>query len=218
MRENDRRASLGDVSPWCVRTAPHVARLIDRFFRKGDTVTRSDVRRRCEALVDEVLEATGVPQPWSINDWLDRLERVRGRDIDLCAVTWSPGDPTGAWQSRRDHDLIAYPGNTAGFHQDHIILHEIGHMLFEHTGRCALSDEEAHRLAPSLRPSAFAHLFGRATAAEEEYEAEQFAHLMHARVAASAVPRPRRHRTPRNRATVSDMATVARIVATFDRL
>lgn len=214
MRDNARRASHGGASPWCVRGAPHLARLIGRFFRKGDTVTRSDVRRRCEALVDEVLRATGVPQPWSLNEWLDRLERVRGRDIDLCALTWAPGDPTGAWQSHPDHDLIAYPHNTASYHQDHIILHEIGHMLFEHTGQCVLSDEEARRLAPSLRASAFVHLFGRTAVAEEENEAEQFAHLLRARVAALSVPRSRHHRTPPNRATA---ATVARLTTAFDR-
>ncbi|WP_307845905.1 hypothetical protein [Saccharomonospora sp. NB11] len=179
-------------------------------------MTHSDTRRRCEELVETVLSRTGIPQPWNLNDWLDRLERVRGRDIDLCAVPWSPGEPTGAWQRHADYDLIAYPDNTAGFHQDHIILHEVGHMLFEHSGRCVLSDEEARRIAPDLRPDAFTHLFGRTSTAVEEDEAEGFAHLVHARVAAArAVPPPRRHRTPPNR---SSQTMVARLTTTFDRL
>ncbi|EHK88739.1 hypothetical protein SZMC14600_03506 [Saccharomonospora azurea SZMC 14600] len=198
-----------------MRTTPHVARLIGRLLGRGDTVAHSDARRRCEQLVDDVLARTGIPRPWSVNDWLDRLERVRGRDIDLCALPWSPGAPTGAWQRHRDYDLIAYPDNTAGFHQDHIILHEVGHMLFEHAGRCVLSEDEARSWAPHLRPGAFVHLFGSATTVDEEDEAERFAHLVHARVAAHAVPPPRRHRIP---SSPTGETMVARFTTTFDRL
>ena len=87
------------------------------------------LRARCRQRVDDLLGHTGIPDPWDVNEFLDRLERHRRRDIDLCAITWSPGNSCGAWQQHPDHDVIAYAENTSGFHQDHIILHEVGHMI-----------------------------------------------------------------------------------------
>lgn len=139
------------------------------------------LRARCRQRVDDLLGHTGVPNPWDINEFLDRLERHRGRDIDLCAISWSPGDSCGAWQRHRDHDVIAYTENTSGFHQDHIILHEVGHMISRHRGRCVLSQEEAQRVAPDLAPAALAHLLGRSGAQAEEHEAETIAVLIHQR-------------------------------------
>ncbi len=177
----------------------------------------ADARRRCVTLVDDVLVRTGLPQPWDVNAWLDRLEQVRGRGVDLCALSWSPGEPTGAWRKHADHDVIAYAANTTGFHQDHIILHEVGHMLFDHAGRCLLSHEQARRLAPDLGAAAFAHLLDRLSGGTEEFEAEQFAHLLHARVATRTAPRPRPrgHRPPDDHGSA---ATLARLTSTFDEL
>jgi hypothetical protein len=140
-----------------------------------------DIRARCQQRVHDLLSRTGVPHPWDINQFLDRLERHRGRDIDLCAVTWHPGVSCGAWLPRSDHDVIAYAQNTSGFHQDHIILHEVGHMISQHRGRCVLSDEEAQRIAPDLAPAAFAHLLDRSGAQAEEHEAEMIAAFIHQR-------------------------------------
>ncbi|MDT7718530.1 MAG: hypothetical protein QOH09_4522 [Pseudonocardiales bacterium] len=141
----------------------------------------SGLRARCCQRVDDLLRHTGLPYPWNINQFLDRLERHRGRDIDLCAVAWNFGDSCGAWQQRPDHDVIAYTENTSGFHQDHIILHEVGHMISQHCGRCVLSQEDAQRIAPDLAPAALAHLLDRSGGQAEEHEAETIAALIHQR-------------------------------------
>jgi hypothetical protein len=139
------------------------------------------LRARCRHRVDDLLGHIGVPCPWDTNEFLDRLERHRGRDIDLCAITWVPGDSCGAWQQHPDHDVIAYVENTSHFHQDHIILHEVGHMISQHRGRCVLSHEQAQHIAPDLAPAAFAHLLGPSSAQAEEHEAEMIAALIHQR-------------------------------------
>jgi hypothetical protein len=139
------------------------------------------LRARCQQRVEDLLQHTGIPHPWDTNQFLDRLERYRGRDIDLCAISWTVGDSCGAWQQHGDHDVIAYAANTSGFHQDHIILHEIGHMISQHRGRCVLSEEQAQRLAPDLAPAALAHLLNRSTSQAEEHEAETIASLIHHR-------------------------------------
>jgi hypothetical protein len=139
------------------------------------------IHARCRRRVDALLRHTGVPHPWDINQFLDRLERHRGRDIDLCALAWGPGVGCGAWLPRPDHDVIAYAENTSPFHQDHIILHEVGHMISQHRGRCVLSEEQAQRIAPDLAPAALAHLLDRSGARAEEQEAEMIAALIHQR-------------------------------------
>ena len=140
------------------------------------------LRARCQRRVDDLLRHTGVPWPWDINQFLDRLERYHGRDIDLCAIAGDAGGSCGAWQPHDDHDVIAYAENTSSFHQDHIILHEMGHMICQHRGRCVLSDEEAQRIAPDLAPAAFAHLLENSSGEAEEHEAEMIASLIHQRV------------------------------------
>jgi hypothetical protein len=142
---------------------------------------RSALRARCHQRVNDLLSHIGLPYPWDINQFLDRLERHRGRDIDLCAISWSPGNSCGAWQQYPDYDVIAYAVNTSSFHQDHIILHEIGHMISQHRGRCVLSHEEAQRIAPDLAPTALAHLLDPSGGPVEEHEAETIAALIHQR-------------------------------------
>jgi hypothetical protein len=75
--------------------------------------------------------------------------------------------------------VIAYAENTSGFHQDHIILHEVGHLISQHRGRCVLSEEDAQRIAPDLAPAALAHLLDRSGGQAEEHEAETIAALIH---------------------------------------
>ncbi|SDP35118.1 hypothetical protein SAMN04487905_103314 [Actinopolyspora xinjiangensis] len=177
----------------------------------------NELRTRCVRRVDHLLGAVTLPEPWNVDEFLDRLEEHRGREIDLCAVSWSVGDSTGAWQRNEDHDVIAYPDNTSTLHQDYIILHEIGHLISEHRGRCVLSVQEAQHRAPDLAPAAFAHLLHRVDAAVEEHEAETVATLLLARI--TRQPRKRRRRG-RARASPDEgtAATLSRLTAAFDRL
>ncbi|WP_460962101.1 hypothetical protein [Parasphingorhabdus pacifica] len=152
------------------------------------TVEWTELRARCEPRVEHLLRTIGLPNPWDINEFCDRLERHRGRDIDLVpvrwtVVRWTVGESTGAWQRRDDYDIIGYAENTSSVHQDHIILHEIGHVISEHRGRCVLSVQEAQQRAPHLAPAAFAHLLDRVSVEAEEHEAETIATMILARIA-----------------------------------
>jgi len=170
----------------------------------------TEIRARCEPRVAVLLQH--VPEPWDVNVFLDRLERFRGRDIDLCEVSWTAGESTGAWRRRRDHDVIVYPANTSSLHQDHIILHEVGHLVCEHRGRCVLSLHEAQRRAPHLAPAAFAHLLDRVAVQAEEHQAEAIATMLLARV--SRQPRRWRRHVPLDASTA---ATVTRLTSVFDQ-
>jgi hypothetical protein len=143
-----------------------------------DQQSLPDLRARARARVASVLAAVPVPRPWSMNAWVDSLEAWRGREIDLLPVRYRPGQPSGAWQPRSNYDLIAYTEHTSALHQDHIIAHELGHMLCAHTGTCLMSESDAAELAPDLSPQMLSHLLTRVTTGSDEYEAELIAVLL----------------------------------------
>jgi hypothetical protein len=160
------------IAPRCTRLA--LARRGGPIDAHGLTQLRAGARAR----VRTVLAAVPLPRPWSMNRWVDGLEAWRGREIDLVPVVYRPGQPSGAWQARPDYDLIAYTEHTSALHQDHIIAHELAHMLCAHTGSCLMSESEAAELAPDLAPRALSHLLTRVTSGRDEYEAELIAVLL----------------------------------------
>lgn len=138
-----------------------------------------ELRRRCEARVRELDRRVGLPVPFDVDLLLDRLERDRGRPIDLHPTTRTAGGACGMWVRERDRDVIAYAAQTSPLHQEHIILHEVGHMVADHRGECLLTISDARLLAPHVRPELVEHLFGRtAYSSEEEQEAEMIATLV----------------------------------------
>jgi hypothetical protein len=167
------RAAVGAV-PRCTRLASPPSEPGGAIDPHGLSSVRTSARARVRALLREV----PLPRPWSMNTWVDGLEQARGRDIDLVAVSYRPGDASGAWQAHEDYDLIAYTAQTSALHQDHIIAHEIAHMLCGHEGSCVLSEAEAAALAPDLSPRALAHLLTKVTTGTDEYEAELIAVLL----------------------------------------
>lgn len=152
--------------------------------------------RQAERKVQLLDEAVGLPRPFDLNLFLDRLEQHRGRPIDLHAAAETAGGPCGLWIKEASRDVIAYAERTSAFHQSAIILHECGHMIGDHQGACVLSIDDAQRLAPSVQPELIQHMFGRsAYTTFEEQEAEMIGCLIRlaaarpARRRASVVPR-----------------------------
>jgi hypothetical protein len=72
-----------------------------------------------------------IPQPWSIDELCRLLAAQRNRTLMLHALN-VPGLPFGLWfdDSHRDH--IIYRTGLAGYYRDHVILHEICHMVAKH--------------------------------------------------------------------------------------
>ncbi|KAA2255218.1 hypothetical protein F0L68_28770 [Solihabitans fulvus] len=138
-----------------------------------------ELRQRSEALVRDLDERVGVPNPFDIDVLVDRLESYRGRPIDLHPTARTAGGTCGMWIRERDRDVIAYAAQTSTPHQDHIILHEIGHMIADHQGECLLTVGDAQLLAPHVKPELIEHMFARsAYSSEEEQEAEMIASLI----------------------------------------
>ncbi|RJQ75638.1 hypothetical protein D5S17_19660 [Pseudonocardiaceae bacterium YIM PH 21723] len=81
-----------------------------------------------------MLREIGVVRPFSIERFCDRLEDLRGRPlqlhprpVELAAL------PCGLYIRTTEVDHIFYDPDTSHMHQEHVILHELGHMLFDHS-------------------------------------------------------------------------------------
>lgn len=92
--------------------------------RTLDTPLRRSTRRQLRDL--------RVRPPLSVVDICERLGASRGTAIVLKAVPFGVPGPFGLWVSTRTRDAILYQQETSPQHQNHIIRHEIGHILAGH--------------------------------------------------------------------------------------
>ncbi|GHF36002.1 hypothetical protein GCM10010218_16820 [Streptomyces mashuensis] len=81
--------------------------------------------RRLVALLPEL------PQPWDITVLCEALGRMRGRPVKLHSADL-PALPFGMWYDDGRSDHIIHRSSATGYYRDHIVLHEICHMLAGH--------------------------------------------------------------------------------------
>jgi hypothetical protein len=88
------------------------------------------IQRRCRRLVEKL----ELPDNFSAATFCESLAGQRSRPIVLMPlpVPTSPDLPTGMWLASQGTDYILYDSQTSRYHQEQIILHEIGHILFGH--------------------------------------------------------------------------------------
>jgi Zn-dependent peptidase ImmA (M78 family) len=92
------------------------------------------LRRRCRRLLREL----DVRPPLDVRDLCDRLAASRGKPIRLVPYPIEVPGPFGLWFATDSADFVVFQQETTKPHQDHIILHELGHMIAEHP-----SDDES---------------------------------------------------------------------------
>ncbi|WP_054814273.1 hypothetical protein [Nocardia arizonensis] len=138
-----------------------------------------------EAHFGDAARAVPLPNPWNLNAYLADVAAHRTRSLSLRPV---PGEllaengcrGKGLWVARKFDDIIVYDADATERNADHIILHEVGHMLLGHAD---LDGEPPRvRLPPALAALLPAltgqHVLGRAEfGAEFEQEAEVFADM-----------------------------------------
>lgn len=97
------------------------------------------LRRRMEQRVREL--NVRIPAPFSAEEFCRNLAEARGRPIHL--IPWDTTAavvPCGLWISTGQADYIIYEQAAAAVLRQHIILHELGHLLLGHTGVANLED------------------------------------------------------------------------------
>lgn len=98
------------------------------------------------------------------------LGEYRGHPIHLVPYALPVSGPFGIWIDAGDADYIFYQRETSPAHQDHIILHEIGHILADHN-----EGEPDHEVWQDLLPNISYDVITsvlRRTAYSEEHERE----------------------------------------------
>ena len=135
------------------------------------------LRRRCERR----LQGVQVPNPFDLDRFCAEVADRRGRPLVRRAVPGLSADaPCGLWISTARADHVLYDPGTSPLHAEHIVLHELAHILSGHRG----SDPAIARLFPDLDPAMVRQALGRvAYTSAQEREAEMMASLIRGRSA-----------------------------------
>ncbi|WP_205629718.1 hypothetical protein [Jiangella muralis] len=133
------------------------------------------VRQRCE----EKLRTLSLPRPFSLDEFCATLVRIRQRPLRLLPIPGNDDGPCGLWVSTQEADYVFHQVATSPLHQEHIILHELAHMVFDHAAVRESAAGIRSRLLPALDPMMVAAVLARsAYTTEQELEAETFADLV----------------------------------------
>lgn len=96
------------------------------------------LRWRCRRLLRDL----DVRPPIDVTELCRRLGVHRGRELRLMPYPLAVPGPFGVWFETDDVDVIAYQSQTSRAHQDHIILHEVGHIVAGHGGDSTADEDE----------------------------------------------------------------------------
>ena len=136
---------------------------------------RAEIRRRCRRLLAEL----DLPRPFDIGELCRRLGAARGRPIVLLPMQLDADAPCGLLLGGARADYIVYEQSTTPLHQEHIVLHEVGHLMFRHTMAELPENGTMQRLFPDLDPVVVRRMLGRTEySTREEAEAETLATLI----------------------------------------
>ncbi|MER7466688.1 toxin [Streptomyces sp. NPDC097981] len=154
---------------------PGKGRSADQDRRSQLKKLRKDGARRIAAL--------DLPEGADVAELCRYLGEIRNRPITLVPMPMPASQPCGMWVAARDEDLIFYDANTTSAHQEHIILHELGHIICCHRGAGLLDEASSRILFPNLDPDLVRDMLLRATYDDvQEQEAEVIAYLLSQRL------------------------------------
>ncbi|SFO03937.1 ImmA/IrrE family metallo-endopeptidase [Amycolatopsis rubida] len=101
-----------------------------------------------------------------------RFGERRGKPIRLLAAPMDVPGPFGLWIKMAAADVILYQATgTTRFHQEHIIAHELGHLLADHPSDEG-DDDMWRLLLPDIPPEAIRTALRRRTSYADEHERE----------------------------------------------
>lgn len=131
------------------------------------------LRRRCK----RELRALGLQPPLRVELLCQRLGERRQRPIRLVPYALPASGPFGLWIGTETADYIFYQINTTRIHQDHIILHEVGHIFAGHDKDDI--DQHLQSAMPDISPETIRRALQRTYYdTTEEREAEMFATII----------------------------------------
>ncbi|MDQ1034652.1 hypothetical protein QFZ75_001068 [Streptomyces sp. V3I8] len=137
---------------------------------------RRQIRRKCGDLV----QSLDLPVSFSLEYLCEQIAGRRGRPVQLAPLAFPASGPAGLLVSTATTDYVFYEACTTAVHQTHVIMHELGHLLWDHgpAGSGATDEMSAGSalLPADIDPTLVEHMLGRTQYSRpEEYAAEYFA-------------------------------------------
>lgn len=139
---------------------------------------RGGLRQRCEARLRDIT----VPDPFDVSAFCAQLAERRGRALHVLPLPrgLGPEGPCGLWIATDNEDLIFVESGTSPLHREHIVVHEVAHIICGHADGGGA--ESVARLLVDLDPTMVKAVLARAGyTSEQEQEAELLASLILAR-------------------------------------
>jgi hypothetical protein len=135
--------------------------------------------------VVELKAGLALPDPWNMDLLIERVAETIGKPIRVVPHPDLATDrfPCGLVVERTDDIVIIYDSTSSGYHGDHIVLHEIAHLLLDHAApdhdRPASIVNAAQTLLGEIDAAKVLRVLGRTDYDEaEESQAELFASLV----------------------------------------
>ncbi|MFG2290369.1 toxin [Streptomyces sp. NPDC048595] len=123
-----------------------------------------------------------------ITTLVEQLSADRGRPIQLVSLPLGATAPCGMWLATDTFDVIVVESDTSRLHRDHIIAHELAHMLCDHCDSAGFNTAMMRDLMPNLDPQRVREMLARTSySTAEEQEAEIVASLILERVTRPSV-------------------------------
>lgn len=90
-----------------------------------------------------------------IDELVSAISAQRGREITILDSDFADrsGKLCGLWIGLKTRDLIFISDDLSGVHRDHVILHELAHLILDHRVVDVTTQNEVAALFPSLPPS-----------------------------------------------------------------
>ncbi|MEV6302223.1 hypothetical protein AB0M02_22595 [Actinoplanes sp. NPDC051861] len=146
--------------------------------------------RRYEQMLRE-LDIT-IPVPFDARSFGEHIAAKRGRPLHILPMDTSEAvAPCGLWMATAKADYVVVDERAPAVLREHILLHELAHMLCDHTGRLSLDATDLS--FEFLDPAMVERVLGRTSRYpdEQEREAEGLASVISQFAARrSPVPRP----------------------------
>jgi hypothetical protein len=122
----------------------------------------------------------------------ERVAALRGRPIRILRHSLPSGSPCGLRIATREADYLVVQDSAVPAHRDLIVLHEVGHVVFDPDEGQVLDDDLVQALVPLVDPATVTTMLGRSRFnLEAEQTAEVFGTLLLARTSRWAPSAPR---------------------------
>lgn len=146
------------------------------------------LEKQCRSLLADI----DIPQPFDLSAFCRSVAARRGRSLHLHPLPAQAAEGAcGVWLATDRADHVFYAAGTGPLHQQHIILHELGHILCDHVTPGLTADDATALLLPDLDPATVARVLRRTSyTAPQEQVAEMLATMINERATSGAANPP----------------------------